>query len=457
MFDFLLATAQPSSTICDYSEKCTLGTNKPRCARTRASRIGACLLILVLLLPGAPSLRAYSVLTHEAIVDAAWDDAIRPTLLKRFPDATPEELKEAHAYTYGGCAIQDVGYYPFGNKLFSDLVHYVRTGDFIEALLRDSSNIDEYAFALGALAHDAADTDGHRIAVNRAVPILYPKLGRKYGPEVTYDEDPAAHLKTEFAFDVLQVAKGHYAPDAYHDYIGFEVSQSLLERAFKETYSLDLKSLFTDYDLTIGTYRRGVSQVIPEMTKVAWQLKKDDIRKDIPGVTRQKFLYHLSRADYEHQWNTKYKKPGFGARLLAFLTRLIPKIGPFRTLTLRVPTPETDKLFMASFNATLHDYEGSLREERESGKVDLVNDNFDTGTTTRLGEYPLADKTYAELLNRLASSHFKDVSTELRTDLLDYYSTSKPPPSRKKDMKGWERTKRQLDELKAFTTEKAGP
>lgn len=252
-------------------------------------------------------------------------------------------------------------------------------------MLRDSSDIDEYAFALGALAHDAADNDGHRIVVNRAVPILYPKLGRNYGPEVTYDEGPAAHLKTEFAFDVLQIAKGHCAPDTYHDYIGFEVSESLLERAFKETYSLDLKSLFTDYDLTIGTYRRGVSEVIPEMTKLAWQLKKDDIEKDIPGVTRQKFLCHLSRADYERQWNTRYNGPGFGARLLAFLVRLIPKIGPFQTLTLRVPTPETDKLYMESFNATLHEYEGSMREERESGKIELLNDNFDTGTTTERG------------------------------------------------------------------------
>jgi hypothetical protein len=440
----------------DYTEKGTLGIKKPGCARKGPSRIGACLLILVLLLPGAPSSGAYSVLTHEAIVDAAWVDAIRPTLLKRFPDATPAELKEAHAYAYGGCAIQDVGYYPFGSKFFSDLVHYVRTGDFIEALLRDSTNIDEYAFALGALAHDAADNDGHRMAVNRAVPILYPKLGRKYGAEVTYDEDPAAHLKTEFSFDVLQVAKGHYAPDAYHDYIGFEVSEALLERAFQETYSLDLKSLFTDYDLTIGTYRRSVSEIIPEMTKVAWQLKKDDIQKDLPGVTRQKFLYHLSRADYERQWNTKYKKPSFVVRLLVFLTRLIPKIGPFRTLTLRVPTPETDKLFMASFNATLHDYEESLRQQRDSGKVDLVNDNFDTGTVTGLGEYPLADKTYAELLNRLANRHFKDVSIELRADLLDYYATSGPPPSSKKDRKGWERTMRQLDELRAATTEKPG-
>lgn len=433
-----------------------MGSSRPTCARKRSAKVGACLLILVFLLPGATPSHAYSVLTHEAIVDSAWEDAIRPTLLKRFPNATPEDLKKAHAFAYGGCAIQDVGYYPFGNKFFSDLVHYIRTGDFIEALIRDSSDIDEYAFALGALAHYAADNDGHRIAVNLSVPILYPKLRRKYGADVTYDEDPAAHLKTEFAFDVLQIAKGHYAPDTYHDYIGFEVSQPLLERAFKETYSLDLKSIFTDYDLTIGSYRRGVSEVIPEMTRVAWQMKKGEIQKDIPGITRQKFLYHLSRAQYEHEWHRKYRKPGFGARLLAFLLRLIPKIGPLQTLTLRAPTPQTDQLFMASFNATLKDYEGSLRDERESGKVDLVNDNFDTGTVTGPGQYPLADKTYAELLDRLAKGHFQDVSPEVRSTLLDYYANVKGPLGKKTSKKEWARTTGELNDLKALTIEKSG-
>jgi hypothetical protein len=433
-----------------------LGRRPPRSARKNSARCGACLLILVLLLPAAPPSLAYSVLTHEAIVDSAWDDAIRPTLLKRFPNATPDDLKKAHAFAYGGCAIQDVGYYPFGNKFFSDLVHYVRTGDFIEALLRDSTDINEYAFALGALAHYSADNDGHRLAVNLSVPILYPKLGRKFGKDVTYDEDPAAHLKTEFGIDVLQIAKERYAPDAYHDYIGFQVSQSLLERAFNETYSLDLKSIFADYDLTIESYRRGVSEVIPEMTKVAWELKKDDIEKDVPGITRQKFLYHLSRTDYEHQWSANYQKPGFGARLLAFLTRLIPKIGPLRTLTLRMPTPATEALFMASFNATLHDYQGSLRDERETGKVDLVNDNFDTGTVTGAGQYPLADNTYAELLDRLVANQFKDMTPELRSTLLDYYADLNAPFSTKKNKKEWEKTAREVDQLKAFTIEKAG-
>ena len=256
----------------------------------------ASLVILSLL---QANLYSYSVLTHEAIMDSAWKDSIEPLLLQRFPRASPQDLKKAHAYAYGGSIIQDMGYYPFGSHFFTDLTHYVRSGDFVTSMLRNAKNLDEYAFALGALAHYASDTNGHAIAVNRAVPMLYPKLKRKYGNEVTYSDDAGSHLKTEFGFDVLQVAKGRYPSDAYHDFIGFEVSKPLLERAFQETYSLELKDVFGALDLAIGTYRKTVSGLIPKMTEVAWTLKKDDIAKTQPGITREEFLYNLSLAEYE--------------------------------------------------------------------------------------------------------------------------------------------------------------
>jgi hypothetical protein len=415
-------------------------------------RVKALTLILISLCAGAPNCRAYSVLSHEAVVDSAWDDAIKPLLLGRFPDSTPEQLKEAHSYAYGGSVIQDLGYYPFGSHLFSDLVHYVRTGDFVEALLRDSSNLDEYAFALGALAHYAADNEGHSIATNRAVPILYPKLKVKFGDDVAYDQAPVEHLKTEFGFDVVQVAKGRYAPDSYRDFIGFQVSEQLLSRAFRETYCLDLKSIFTSYDLALGTYRRGVSEVIPKMTEAAWETKKDDIQKDIPGITKQKFLYHLSRASYEKNWTEKYQKPSFGAKVIAFFFRIVPKIGPFRTLAFKTPTPEVEKLFMASFNGSVTDYEKLLYEIHASGNVTLVDDNFDTGTVTKPGEYPLADKTYADLLDRQAKDHFATTTPELRETILEFYSDLGAPIVTKKDARRWTKVLQQVDELKAVTT-----
>src|SRR6202158_2993383 len=132
---------------------------------------------------------AYSVLTHEELIDLAWSDSIRPLLLARFPGATEVQLVEAHAYAYGGCAVQDMGYYPFGKKFFSNLTHYVRSGDFIAWLFRNAQTIDEYAFAIGALSHYLGDSIGHAEAINPAVGVDFPTLRRKYGPVVTRSEE----------------------------------------------------------------------------------------------------------------------------------------------------------------------------------------------------------------------------------------------------------------------------
>ena len=114
-------------------------------------KIACVVLVAIVLIPH--DARAYSVLAHEANIDALWETSLRPLLARRFPTATRDELAQARAYAYGGAVIQDLGYYPFGSRLFSRLVHYVRTGDFVEALLRESQDVNEYAFALGALAH----------------------------------------------------------------------------------------------------------------------------------------------------------------------------------------------------------------------------------------------------------------------------------------------------------------
>ncbi len=398
------------------------------------------------LLLGAPAVFAYSVLTHEAIIDAAWSSDIVPTLLARFPQATPEQLRQAHAYAYGGAIIQDVGYYPYGSRFVSDLAHYVRSGDFILALLQDSTDLNEYAFALGSLAHYAADHQGHRLATNVAVPLLYPDLRKKFGGVVTYEDSPLAHLKTEFGFDVLEVAKGRFPSDAYHDFIGFDVAQPLLNRAFQETYGLDLGSLLTDEELAIGSYRHAVSKSIPEATRVAWQLKKDEIRQDMPGITRKKFLHNISRADYEKNWGKDYRQPGLKEEFLAFLVRLLPKVGKLKALTLRMPTPPTEQMFERSFNATLDQYRSLLQQVRER-RLTLPNDNFDVGAKTGPGQYPMADQTYAALLLHLARQGFVNTSPELRSDILRFFADPDANYATKKDARRWLTVKSELDLL----------
>ncbi len=376
-----------------------------------------------------PNLRAYSVLTHEAIVDSLWNDSIVPRLKKRFPAVTPDQLLEAHAYAYGGAIIQDMGYFPFGSKLFSDLTHYVRSGDFVTALLRDSETLDEYAFALGSLAHYSADTVGHPEAINLIVPALYPKLKIKYGKVVTYEDDPAAHLKTEFGFDVLEVAYGRYASKAYHDFIGFQVAKPVLERAFLDTYSLELKDIFTSVDLALGTYRKTVSSILPEMTRVAWHEKRDEIQKSQPGITKRKFYYNLSRSNYEKEWGRDYERPGAGARFLAFLFRIIPKVGPFKALSYRMPDPQSEKLFMTAFNDTITRYR-ELLARSTAARMELPDRNLDTGDMTKRGRYRLADRAYEHLLEKLADGK-REITPILRSSILKFYDRAETITSEK--------------------------
>ncbi len=409
--------------------------------------------VLALLLVNPEKTEAYSVTSHQAIIDVVWEPNIKPAIRKRFPNAGEEEIDRGQAYAYGGAIIQDLGYYPFGSPFFSDLTHYIRSGDFILAMLRDSRDVYEYSFALGAMAHYAADNNGHRVGVNRAVPILYPKLKKKYGDSVSYEDDKLAHIKTEFGFDVLEVAKERFAPESYHDYIGFEVAARVFEQAFQETYGLDLKKVLGDETKVLKSYRHAVSDLLPKATRIAWDLKKDEIQRDEPGITRQKFLYNLKRANYEKEWGKDYVKPKFSDKVLAFIYKILPKIGPLKVLQFKTPTPETERMFEASFNQTLDQYRKSLNEERESGKPALMNGNFDLGEVSGPGKYRLSDTTHAKLLDRLADQKFAGMMPEIRAELLDYFSASDTPFAMKKDKKLWAKVQTELEELKRAPAE----
>ena len=405
-----------------------------------------CALILLLLLP--EKAEAYSVMSHQAIIDVLWESGIKPALRARFPNVTEEEIDRGQAYAYGGAIIQDLGYYPYGTPFFSDLTHYVRSGDFVMALLRDSQDIYEYSFALGAMAHYAADNNGHRFGINRAVPVLYPKLRKKFGDSVAYEDDTLAHVKTEFGFDVLEVAKGRYAPESYHDYIGFEVSPRVLEQAFQETYGLNLKSVLVNEDRALNSYRHAVSNQLPRATRVAWHLKKDEIQADEPGITKRKFVYNLKRSNFEKEWGKNYQRPTFGDKLLAFLYKILPKIGPLKVLQFKTPTPETEHMFEASFNETLDRFRDLLNEERERQKPALTNSNIDLGEVSAPGQYNLNDTAHARLLDKLEQQKFAGVTPELRAELLSFFGATNTPFVTKKDKKLWAKVHADLEELK---------
>jgi Zinc dependent phospholipase C len=393
---------------------------------------------------------AYSVLAHEAMVDALWDVNFKPVLLARYPNATPEELKKAHGYAYGGAIIQDLGYYPHSNARFSDLTHYVRTGDFIAALIAESQSLDEFAFALGALSHYMSDIDGHRLATNPGEAMLYPKLKRKYGPVITYEDNPVAHLQTEFGFDVLEIAKGNFAPQAYHDFIGFNVATPLLERAFRDTYGLELKDLFGNFDRTVGSYRRAVSRTIPKATRVAWATRKNDIERLAPGITRTKFMYVMKRSSYEREWGKQYDRPSVGERTLAILLKLLPPIGPLKALRFKLPTQDVENLFAQSFDRSTTQCRAIVGVDKIDA-LHLENKNYDVGVITPAGIYRLDDDTHAYWLNLLAQKNFDTVSPSIGDDLLSYYSNLNAPLHTKQHPTDWKRLLTQLHELKSHT------
>lgn len=413
------------------------------------------LLLALVLISLAPKCVAYSVLTHEEVVDLVWKDDIRPLLVKRFPASTADDLRKAHAYAYGGSLLQDMGYYPFGSKNFSDLTHYVRSGDFVVNLINHSTDLNEYAFALGALAHYSADNIGHP-TVNRAVGMEFPKLRKKFGDVVTYEDNPKAHIRVEFGFDVTQVAKNHYTSDSYHDFIGFEVSKPLLERAFLDTYGIPLNDVISNEDLAIGTFRRAISGIIPEMTRVALVARKKEIVADTPNFNARKFRYNLSRASYQKEWGKGYRRPGFGTRVLALFLKIVPKVGPFKALDFKIPTRQTEDLYVASVNHTLDNYRGLLTEV-ETGRLTLPNTDFDTGKDTQAGEYALTDKTYAYLLDKLAAHNFDNLTPELRANIRAYYHDPSAPIATKKNHSAWQKTQDELQQLKDFTPTKIPP
>ncbi len=405
--------------------------------------------IFLLILICTDGSSAYSVLTHEEIVDLLWSDEIQPLLLKRFPELSQDQIREAHAYAYGGAVIQDLGYYPFGSREFSDLVHYVRSGDFVRELLLESRDVNEYAFALGALSHYASDIAGHP-AVNQAVALEYPKLRAKFGKSVRYAQDKTAHLKTEFGFDTVQVAQNRYTSERYHDFIGFQVSKSLLERAFPVVYGLELQDVLAHEDLAVGSYRFAVSRLIPQMTQVALQTHKKEFMRETPNFARHKFLYRLSRSDYEKEWGKDYVKPGLGTRILSTLLRYMPKIGPFKGLAFNNPTPQTEDLYIKSINTTVDEYRVFLKQVSTETLV-LPNCDFDSGQATKAAEYSLTDDTYAKLLARVSERKFDLMTPGLRENILQFYSDLSVPIDTKKDQVRWQGVVTALDQLKAAT------
>jgi len=387
---------------------------------------------LIALMLACAHTSAYSVLTHEEIIDLAWNESIRPLLLAKFPKATEHQLVIAHSYAYGGSSIQDMGYYPFGKPFFSNLTHYVRTGDFVDWMLQNARTLDEYAFAIGALSHYLGDSLGHSEAINPATAVEFPKLERKYGTIVTYGESPHGHIRTEFAFDVQEFARLEFAPPAYLRAVGFRVPRRFLERAFIHTYGFDIHSILGPDRPALRSYRTSVRSYIPAFAEAEVVLHRHQFPSPEDDEAHQIFSRRVAQTNYDRHWKHTYKGPGFRAHLLAIVVFLVPKIGGAADLAIKIPTPETQHWYFDSVNRTVDAFNEKLRKLRDGADdpIFLANLDLDTGKKDGPGDYHLADEAYAKLLERLTATPRQTIASDLKQHILDFYrrapETSEP-------------------------------
>ena len=456
---------------------------------------------LLLLHLATPRARAYSLLTHEQLIDLTWQQSIVPLLLSRYPTLTPAQLEHARAYAYGGCVIQDIGYYPFGDGFFSDLTHYVRTGDFVVNLFRNAGNADELAFAVGALSHYIGDSIGHAQATNRAVPVEFPKLAAKYGDNVSYAEGEHQHVQTEFAFDINEIAHRHFAPVHYLRHVGLEVPTRQLALAFYQTYGL--REDFTagrSRRINVKGYRFAVRAFIPRIAYAVTVLHRKQLLRDLPPGSQDPDLVQLdteiAAVAAANDWDRYRKKPGVGTYSLAGLLWILPKVGPVRLAAIKGPLPATEAAYIHSVARSTEQLNHALarftpppttrpsaheaavadthsqpppsrpaaanpaakqdipRESRDP-KHPLPNRDLDTGSPVKPGGYRLTDTTYARLLHGLAATPATPIPPGIKVDILSYYADPAAPITTKRSLQQWAVVQHDLATLAAIpiTTE----
>ena len=461
----------------------------------KSLRFAVLLIVCTLLIPRPAG--AYSLLTHEQLIDLTWDSSIVPLLLSRYPTLTPAQLEHARAYAYGGCVIQDIGYYPFGDAFFSDLTHYVRSGDFVVNLFRNAGNADELAFAIGALSHYIGDNIGHSDATNLAVPIEFPKLGKKYGKSVSYADGEHQHVQTEFAFDINEIAHRRFAPVGYLRHVGLEVPTKQLALAFYQTYGL--REDFTDtrhHRINVSGYRFAVHGFIPRIAYATTLLHRKHEPSDVDNADLQQLSREIASVAAKNDWSAYRKHAGIGTYCLAGLLYVLPKVGPVSLVAVKGPTTQTEIDYVHSVIRSTDELDFALRRftpppatrssaalaasadthsdpapsqplpvkpgssqavprESRDPHHPLPNRDLDTGSPVRPSGYRLTDATYATLLHRLAQTPATPVPPGVKEDILAYYANLDLPFATKKDPAAWTALQQDLSLMRTMPTSTA--
>jgi hypothetical protein len=407
----------------------------------------ALLLAAVLVCPPAD---AYSLQSHEQLIDLTWKSSIVPLLRSRYPNLSPAELERARSYAYAGSVIQDIGYYPFGDAFFSDLTHYVRTGDFVVHLFRDAKDANQLAFAVGALSHYIGDNIGHSQATNRAVPVEFPKLATKYGPVVTFGENAHAHVQTEFAFDINELAHRRFAPLPYLRHVGLNVPTKQLANAFYETYGLNEGfAKARTRRINVRGFRFAVRSFLPRVAYAVTLLHNKHMPADTPGPELEKLEQAIAQVAAENDWDKYRRRPGVWTYSLAGFIYIVPKIGPLKMVAIKGPNADTEEQYVRSLNLSVAALGFAMQRLSTAGQT-LVNRDLDTGAPVQAGSYRLTDDTYVRLLHRLVANPDHTIPPGLKGDILNYFADPSAPFPTKQNPQLRARVERELQTLKGM-------
>jgi hypothetical protein len=410
----------------------------------------AILLVGLLAFVAPPHTYAYSILTHEQLIDLLWSSDILPMLHTRFPDARPEDLRLARKYAYGGALLADAGYYPKGEPYTANLTHYVLAGDFVTNLFRNATDVYELAFAVGALTHYVGDTIGHSTATNPSVAIAFPNLVKPGGtqigtdglPEaiVTYEDGEAQYKQVEVGFDINSLNHKRFIPKKIMDRIGFDVPLQQFTYAFYQTYGLQVDFTHTDSSLNLHAYAGDAKGVITEgIYAIASKHKKDG--PDESSIAElPEFQAMIANAEAEGHWN-KYKRAGgFESKAMIVVLGVDPAIPIARV---EMPITTTQRMYIRSVLQSVKLLKQILKtpvapterfiplwpsDQSNSSPTSLPNFNLDTGHLEPSRAYRLTDDAYFDLLGRIVANPTWPIPPSTKTAIQTYFSDSDTGP-----------------------------
>jgi len=258
-------------------------------------------------------------------------------------------------------------------------------------------------------------------------------------------------VQTEFAFDVNQLSKLRFAPSAYLRYVGLNVPNTLLRKAFFETYGLDLPDIIGTRQATLRVYRFAARRFLPNIARAEVVLHKKSFPADVPSPELDTLTKDLLQASADNDWERFRNPPGIGTHIFAGFIYILPKVGALKLLAIQGPQVQTEDLYIKSVNHSINSVRYTLAHFDTIQRY-LPNRDLDTGFVVKPGGYRLTDETFARLLEKLAEHSERPIPAQVKHDIIAYYANPNAPIITKKTPRKWREVQDNLATLKSMKT-----